>query len=158
MTEKTLLDEFAGQVLAGYCSSPELYSVTKQVASKHGVVFEEVLAKLCYTHALAMMAEREKHVKEGPTPGNPLIPIEQQKPASKLIRVTEMKDGERAVIRKWGSSPDLINTHVFRRGGYLHEKKSGEQWWKPWRDDGNPHEAYNRDTMLVELLSEKGAV
>lgn len=72
-SEKTLLDEFAGQALAGDCAAlgcidGHLFQLRTKVADIEGVTFATICAREAYEQAAAMVAEkrrRESAVKEG---------------------------------------------------------------------------------------------
>jgi hypothetical protein len=71
MTEKELVDYFAGQVLAGLCASSHLKQSVGMAATIE--LFCGDLAKDSYAIAKAMMRERERlfpYVKPKPTPAS----------------------------------------------------------------------------------------
>lgn len=175
MKEKTLLDEFACAVATGYLASPEFnVKCPRDIVDKGPDAVEawrddsvKQDAAYIFKLAKAMEAEHEKHVKATVTP--PAVDIHQEpgtiqtlpvfdretKPT--LIRVTEMKDGQRAVIRKWGENDEPIGWIVRREGNDLVRDGKDGRWTYMWGGQSiGIH--FKDDDLLVELIPGKGEV
>lgn len=93
-SEKTLLDEFAGQALAGLCASPETQMPF------------DVMHRLAYDHAEAMLAEKaRREAVDHPVIGLDAVACERDRG---IDRIAKLEALNRELVEACLESADLI--------------------------------------------------